>query len=144
MTDDLPAAQSISESICSDSATQPPLHILALFVLARAHLARGAIEPAVAAAREVMRRLASTPIKEWEEPVRLTLVECFFALGWDTDGNRILGDAFASVAARARSLNLPVYRRAYLTRNPDVCAILHLAGRRLNCSLPEELDSPAC
>ncbi len=72
---DLGAAYNLARYVSDETRGSPSLQHGALFVTARVQLARRYLESALEAAREVNRRLAAGPVEEWDEYMRLTLVE---------------------------------------------------------------------
>src|SRR5678809_1310702 len=59
---DLGAALAMAKYVCDETKNHPALQIIASMALARAHLARRSIEPALEAARDANQRLAAGPI----------------------------------------------------------------------------------
>jgi hypothetical protein len=99
-------------------------------------LARRYLESAVEAAREVDRRLAAGPVEEWEEFMRLTLVEALLAEGRKEEALVALDTAFRVVVDHAAAIGRPDHRRAFLTRNEEVRRIVDLAREHLGRTLP--------
>src|SRR6185437_11451221 len=78
---DLGAAHNLARYLCEEGRSSPGLYTLALFVLAKVQLARRYLDSALEAAREVNQRLAAGPVEEWDEYMRLTLIEVLLAMG---------------------------------------------------------------
>jgi tetratricopeptide (TPR) repeat protein len=137
---DLAAAHNLARYVCDETQKSPSLYTDALFVAAKVQLARRYVESALEAAREVMRRLAAGPVEEWEEYMRLTMVEALLALGQEAEANAELEAAFRAVVEHAMAIGRPDHRRAFLTRNEEVRRIVELAEGRLGRVLPEFTD----
>jgi tetratricopeptide (TPR) repeat protein len=134
---DLGGAHHLAHFACEQTRSMPSLYHDAVFALARVQLARRYLEQAVLAAREVERRLAAGPVEEWEEYMRLTLVEALLAVGQRDEALSALDTAFCAVRARASAIRRADHRRAFLTRNEEVGRILELSKELLGCALPE-------
>ncbi len=137
---DLGAAHTLSRHISEEARTNPGLYLVALFVLAKVQLARRYLESALEAAREVNQRLAAGPVEEWDEYMRLTLVEALVALDRRQEADLALDGAFRSVLEHASAIGRGDHRRAFLTRNEEVRRIVELARERLGRGLPEFRD----
>jgi tetratricopeptide (TPR) repeat protein len=137
---DLAAAHNLARYVCEESRTSPSLYTSALFVAAKVQLARRFLESAVEVARDVNQRLAAGPVEEWDEYIRLTLVEALLAIGLEPEANTALETAFAAVLAHAASIGRADHRRAFLTRNEEVRQIVELAHGRLGRALPDFPD----
>ena len=136
----------IAEAVSRDVATVPALAPGAAFLLAHVHLsiartlrgadARSSLEGAAAHARRFAALLEKTPVEEWEELARLTLVDAHLRLGHSADAEDALRVAHERVVHRARHMRLVPHREAYLERVPEVQATLALAETRLGLRLP--------
>jgi serine/threonine protein kinase/tetratricopeptide (TPR) repeat protein len=108
----------------------PPMRAGALAVLSRALRARGAIDEALAMARQAMELLASlgdAGMGELEIAVRLSLVEALRARGLHADAARALAVAHARLQARAETILDEALRHSFLHRVPENARTLELA-----------------
>jgi tetratricopeptide (TPR) repeat protein len=108
----------------------------ARFALARVQLARRAIDAAVETAREAAHAIDGMPVEEWEEAIRLTLVEALLAAGEIEEADHALDMAFRLVISRARAIRRPEHRAAFLRRIAETARIVDLARERLGRQLP--------
>jgi tetratricopeptide (TPR) repeat protein len=134
---DLGAAHHLARFVTEESRAVPSLYHGALFVMARVQLARRYLESALEAAREVDRRLSAGPVEEWEEAMRLTLIEALIAVDRKEEADAALDAAFRALVAHASAIGRMDHRAAFLTRNEEVRRILDLARDRLGRSLPD-------
>jgi tetratricopeptide (TPR) repeat protein len=134
---DLSAAHHLAHFVCEETQSVPSLYIGALFVMARVQLARRYLVNAVEAAREVERRLAAGPVEEWEEHMRLTLVEALLATGKRDVALAALENAFRVVVDHASAISRADHRKAFLGRNDEVRRIVELARDHLGKKLPD-------
>jgi eukaryotic-like serine/threonine-protein kinase len=139
---DLGAAQNLARYVCDETRTNPGLYTVAIFVLAKVQLARRYLESALEVAREVNQRLAAGPVEEWDEYMRLTMIEALLALGLDQDADAVLAAAFQAVIEHAGAIGRADQRKAFLTRNEEVRSLVELAHDRLGRVLPELPDRP--
>jgi len=139
---DLGAAFNLARFVGEETRQNPSLYWVGLFVMARVQLARRYLESALEAAREVNRRLAAGPVEEWDEYMRLTLVEALLALDQKDEADAALEAAFRAVVEHAGAVGRADHRRAFLTRNEEVRRIVELAHERLGRTLPEFTDRP--
>jgi eukaryotic-like serine/threonine-protein kinase len=137
---DLGAAHTLARYAGEEAHGSPSLYLVALFVLAKVQLARRYLESALEAAREVNQRLAAGPVEEWDEYMRLTLVEALYTMDHREEGDAALEDAFRAVVARASTIGRGDHRRAFLTRNEEVRRVVELGGERLGRVLPPFTD----
>ncbi|MGK3982432.1 protein kinase [Sorangium sp. So ce136] len=130
-------AHSIARWLCEETARHATsLQAMASFALARVQLARRELKAAVDAAREASRHLEGGPIEEWNDAIRLTLVEALLATGDEAAGNAALDAAFTALAARVEALRDPRHREAFLRGSDDIGRLIALARERLGRSLP--------
>jgi hypothetical protein len=134
---DLAAAYALAVFVQGEGRVSPSLYLAALFVMARVQLARRYLESAVEAAREAVQRLEGGPVEEWDEYMRLTLVEALLAQDQPREADAALETAFRSVVAHAAAIGRSDHRRAFLTRNEEVRRIVELARERLGRALPD-------
>jgi len=134
---DLSAAYTLACTVCDETRTNPSLYWAGLFVMSRVQLARRYLDSAVDAAREVDKRLTAGPVEEWDEYMRLTLIEALLALDQKAEADAALDRAFRVVVDHAAAIGRLDHRRAFLTRNEEVRRIVELARERLGRSLPE-------
>ncbi len=139
---DLGAAYTLACTICEETRTNPSLYWAGLFVMSRVQLARRYLDSAVDAAREVDKRLAVGPVEEWDEYMRLTLIEALLALDRQPEADAALDRAFRAVLDHAAAVGRPDHRRAFLTRSEEVRRIVDLARERLGLSLPADATAP--
>jgi eukaryotic-like serine/threonine-protein kinase len=137
---DLGAAYTLATFALDESRASPSLYLSALFVVARVQLARRYLENAVEAAREVSQRLAAGPVEEWDEYMRLTLVEALLAQGQEAEADAALDAGLRAVGEHAAAIGRADHRRAFLTRNEEVRRLVELARERLGRTLPELPD----
>ncbi|WP_437878337.1 serine/threonine-protein kinase [Sorangium sp. So ce513] len=134
---DYGTAHSIARWLCEETARHAAaLQAMASFALARVQLARRELKEAVAAAREAARHLEGGPIEEWNDAIRLTLVEALLATGDEAAADAALDAAFTALAARVGALRDPRHREAFLRGSDDVGRLVALARERLGRSLP--------
>jgi hypothetical protein len=106
--------------------------------MAKVQLARRFLESALDAAQEAHRRLETVPVEEWDEYMRLTLIEALIALDRKQEADVALDRAFRTVSAHAAAIGRADHRRAFLTRNEEVRRIVELSRERLG--LEEQHD----
>jgi tetratricopeptide (TPR) repeat protein len=128
---DLATALNLARWVVDETQAQPALQILAVFALSRVQLARRAIEAAVETARDANARLAAAPVEEWEELIRLTLIEALLASGEEQEANAALDAAFTSLSEHVMSIRYTHHRDAFVRRNAEVYRITELAYHRL-------------
>ncbi|WP_234023777.1 serine/threonine-protein kinase PknK [Sorangium cellulosum] len=116
------------------------LQAMASFALARVQLARREHRAALEAALEACRHLERGPVEEWDDAIRLTLVEALLASGEEASANAALDAAFTAVSERLRTIRDPRHREAYLRGSDDIGRIIALARDRLGRSLPAPSD----
>ncbi|APR77309.1 serine/threonine protein kinase [Minicystis rosea] len=134
---DLGAAHTLARFVCDETRSVPALYTTAIFVLAKVQLARRYVESALELSRDVVQRLTALPVEEWEESMRLTLVESLLAFGHEQEADMVLDAAFQSVVAHAGAIAGTEHRRAYLTRIEEVRRIVEMARDRLGRMLPD-------
>ena len=139
---DLGAALGLARHVVEDTRSYPALQVTTSFVLARVQLARRALEAALEAARDANQRLATGPVEEWEEFVRLTLIEALLMSHEYEEANAVLDVAFRTLIERVRSIHQRDQRDSFLRRNEEVRRIVELARERLGRSLPSVSDHP--
>jgi hypothetical protein len=106
----------------------PPVLPAALAALARALLAQGRLDDALAAARDAHVRLESAGhVEDGEALIRLVYGECLIATG-DTDNARaVLAKAAQRLEERARPIDKPEWRAAFFAL-PDHARTIALAA----------------
>jgi tetratricopeptide (TPR) repeat protein len=137
---DLGAAQNLARYVCDETRQNPGLYTVAMFVFARVQLARRFLESALESAREVNQRLAAGPVEEWDEYMRLTMIESLDALGLHDEAGAVIDAAFRAVVEHAAAIGRADHRRAFLQRNEEVRTLVDLARERLGHVLPEFPD----
>ncbi|HRI70625.1 MAG TPA: AAA family ATPase, partial [Polyangium sp.] len=135
---DLATALNLARWAVEETRAQPALQILAIFALSRVQLARRAIPAALETARDANTRLAAAPVEEWEELIRLTLIEALLANGDEQEANDVLGAAFTALTERVLSIRYPHHRDAFVRRNEEVYRIAELAYHRLGRYFPQD------
>jgi eukaryotic-like serine/threonine-protein kinase len=139
---DLATALSLARSIESEAGGHPAHSAAALFARARVQLARRVTDEAVFAARAAYQRLADNPLEDWDDYIRLTMVEALLATGAEAEADAALEVGFRAVHERASGIRRHDHRVAFLTRNDEVRTLLEIAQARLQLSLPEFPDFP--
>ncbi len=117
------------EAIAVLASGVEPLEIGARAVLARVHLARGAIERALEEAEVgavVLDRLGS--VEEFEITLRLALVEALAANGRHTEGRAALARAHDRVLARRDRIRDVGFRESVVARIPEHARVVELAS----------------
>jgi tetratricopeptide (TPR) repeat protein len=132
---DLRYAHQLSLQVMEATRTQLALQTIALYILARVQLARRHVVEAVAAAQEAHRRLADSPVEEWDELIRLVYVEALLAAGQPADADRALHAAFDVLRLRVAQIRRQDLRQSFTTRNEEARQLLALANQRLGLSL---------
>ncbi|HVY48262.1 MAG TPA: tetratricopeptide repeat protein, partial [Minicystis sp.] len=133
---DLGLALSTARWLEGEARAHPGLYTIARFTLARVQLARRDLAPALDAARDAATRLEHGPVEEWEEGIRLTLVEALLESGHDKEADRALDRAFNALVDRARGITIVDHREAFLARNDEARQLVDLAKARLGRALP--------
>ncbi|MCK6589633.1 MAG: AAA family ATPase, partial [Polyangiaceae bacterium] len=133
---DLGAALSIARYVEGATREHPALQIEGCFLLSHVQLARRAIDAAVEAAREANQRLLAGPVEEWEEFIRLNLVEALVAAGELEEADTVLEAAYQALVDRVESIRRPDHRTAFIQRNEEVRRLVELAKDRLGHELP--------
>ncbi len=137
---DMRHANALANHVMEATRTQLGLQVIALFCQARVQYTRRLLDDAVEAAREAYRRIDDGPVEEWDEQIRLVLVESLIALGLDGEADQVLQAAHVVICARAAQIHKPEYRRSYTRGNDETRQLLELAERRLG--LPPPALSP--
>lgn len=137
---DLGAALSIARYVEGATREHPALQIEGSFLLAHVQLARRAIDAAAEAAREANQRLLAGPVEEWEEFIRLNLVEALIAAGEPEEADAVLETGFQALVDRVESIRRPDHRTAFIQRNEEVRRLVELAKDRLGHELPRLSD----
>ncbi len=129
-------ALSVAKFAVDEARPHVAMQPQARFALARVQLARRAIDAAVETAREAAHQLEAAPVEEWEEAIRLTLVEALLAAGEVEEADHALDMAFRAVIARGHAIRRPEHRAAFLRRIAETARIVELARERLGRQLP--------
>jgi tetratricopeptide (TPR) repeat protein len=117
-----------AETACSLAKTTPPMHALALAMLARARLADGRPTEALAAAREACAILESLGgIDEGESLLLMTLAEALRANGDNAGAEASLREARQRLLARADLITNPQLRKSFLENVADNARTMKLA-----------------
>jgi tetratricopeptide (TPR) repeat protein len=134
---DLGTALTLARYVESETRSHTALYPEALFALSRVQLARRVLDGALESASEANRRLEAGPIEEWDDFIRLTLIEVLTACGRQQEADAYLERAFHAVVDRARAITRPDHRAAFLGRNEEINRILELARDRLGRAFQE-------
>jgi len=133
--EDVNVAYGLARWMIEATESHPKLKMDALFTLARAQLARGTVEAALENAREAATVLTQGPVEEWEDMVRLVLIQALLASGEEEEANHVIADAFRAISGRAAKLRRPEHRQAMLTRAGELVQLLELANTRLGMKM---------
>ena len=128
---DLRHAHALVEHVLDATQSHIGLQVIALFTKARVQLTRRQVDEAVEAAREAYRRIHEGPVEEWDEHIRLCLVECLLAQREEAEADQVLRTAFAVIQQRIAQIDRPAYRESFMARNDEVRVLLGLAQERL-------------
>ena len=128
---DLRHAHALVEHVLDATQAHVGLQVIALFTKARVQLTRRQVDEAVEAAREAYRRIHEGPVEEWDEHIRLCLVEALLAKNEAQEADQVLRTAFAVIRQRIAQIDRPAYRESFMTRNDEVRVLLGLAQERL-------------
>jgi tetratricopeptide (TPR) repeat protein len=128
---DLATALNLARWAVEETRAQPALQVLAMFALSRVQLARRALDAAIDVARDANARLSAAPVEEWEEFIRLTLIEGLLMVGEEEEANAVLDVAFSALSERVRVIREQHHREAFVRRNEEVYRIAELAYHRL-------------
>jgi tetratricopeptide (TPR) repeat protein len=128
---DYGAALNVARYIVEETSRLPTLQYSAQFALARVHMARRELDLAYAAAHRAYGLLAAGPVEEWDEYTRLTFVEALIAKGHEQEANGVLDHALQVLDGRVRTITNPIHRKAFLGRNEEIAALIHLGKTRL-------------
>ncbi len=128
---DLGAALQLARYLLEETRSVPSLQINASFAYARVQLARRDLGAAIEAARDAYRRASAGPVEEWEEYIRLTLVEALLQAGATQEADMVLDVAYRVLLDRARAIRRDDCQRAYLYRNEECRQTMELAQLRL-------------
>lgn len=139
---DLSTALGLARFLEAETQSNPTLYIYAMFVLARVQLARRVLDSALEAANDAYQRLAESPVEQWGDCIRLTLIDTLRAVGDEPNADAVLDVAFRTIIDRAAAIRRRDHRDAYLTRPDEVRSIIGLAASRLNLALPVFPDLP--
>lgn len=129
---DLGAALQLARYLLEETRSAPSLQINASFAYARVQLARRDLGAAIEAARDAYQRVSAGPVEEWEEYIRLTLVEALLQAGATQEADMVLDVAYRVLLDRARAIRRDDCQRAYLYRNEECRQTMELAQLRLN------------
>jgi eukaryotic-like serine/threonine-protein kinase len=135
---DLRHAHALVEHIVDATRSQIGLQVIAKFILARVQLTRRHIDDAVTAAREAYERINEGPVEEWDEQIRLCLVEALLAQRAETEADDVLAKAFRIIEQRIAQIERPEFRHSFMTRNNEARVLLALASTRLGLTLTSE------
>ncbi|MFO0592948.1 MAG: protein kinase [Polyangiaceae bacterium] len=133
---DLGAALQLARYLLEETRQVPSLQINASFAYACVQLARRDLNAAIDAARDAYRRASAGPVEEWEEYIRLTLVQTLLLAGATQEADMVLDVAYRVLLDRARAIRRDDCQRAYLYRNEECRQTMELAQLRLNRTGP--------
>jgi tetratricopeptide (TPR) repeat protein len=109
-------------------ADNPALRPFALALLARAFHGQGRIVEALSCARDAYAQLeALSQVQDGESTIRLAHAECLAASSDLVTAKQVTEKAIEWLRSRANSIDIPEWRRSFLTRIPEHARILELA-----------------
>jgi len=109
-------------------ADNPALRPFALALLARAFHGQGRIVEALSCARDAYAQLeALGQVEDGESTIRLAFAECLVASSDLATAKQVIEKAIASLRNRASNIDIPDWRRSFLTRIPEHACILEVA-----------------
>jgi tetratricopeptide (TPR) repeat protein len=122
-------------------ADNPTLLPFARALLARAFHGQGRIVEALSCARDAYAQLeALGQVQDGESTIRLAFAECLVASPDLVTAKQVIEKAIAWLRSRASSIDIPDWRRSFLTRIPEHARILELA-RELGIAEVKESDN---
>jgi tetratricopeptide (TPR) repeat protein len=122
-------------------ANNPTLRPFALALLARAFHGQGRIVEALSYARDAYEQLeALGQVQDGESTIRLALAECLAASSDRVTAKHVIEKAIEWLRKRSSSIDIPDWRRSFLTRIPEHACILDLA-RELGIAEVKESDN---
>src|SRR5262249_32311302 len=101
---DLGASLQLARYLLEETRSVPSLQVNASFAYARVQLARRDLGAAIEAARDAYRRASAGPVEEWEEHIRLTLVEALLQAGATQEADMVLDVAHRVLLDRAQAI----------------------------------------
>jgi len=108
---------------------KPSLHPFALALLARARLAQGFVDEALALAKEAYAAIdTKMQIEDGEASVRLACAEALAASGNRREAERVASDAMLWLKHRSETLDDLAMRPAFLERVPEHRRMCELAS----------------
>jgi tetratricopeptide (TPR) repeat protein len=126
---DYPAAEGYARGAVENTMDKPSMHPFALALLARARLAQGFVDEALAFAREAYAAIdTKMQIEDGEVSVRLAYAEALAASGNRCEAERVTSDAMLWLQRRSETLDNPTMQSAFLERIPEHRRILELAS----------------
>jgi eukaryotic-like serine/threonine-protein kinase len=136
-----PAAERHARDAMEMLANNPTLLPFALALLARAFHGQGRVVEALSRAREAYTQLeALGQVQDGESTIRLALAECLAASSDLVTAKQVIEKAIEWLRKRASSIDIPDWRRSFLTRIPEHACILELA-RELGIAELKESDN---
>jgi tetratricopeptide (TPR) repeat protein len=110
-------------------ANNPALRPFALALLARAYNGQGRIVEALSYARDAYEQLeALGQVQDGEATIRLAFAESLFASSDSVAAKRIVKESVERIREQAGSIDIPEWRRSFLTRIPEHARLLELAA----------------
>jgi len=122
-------AERHARSAVESATDKPPLRPFTLALLARARLAQGFVNEALALAKDAYEAIDSkVPLEDGEASVRLAYAEALAASGNWFEAKRVISDAMDWLHRRAETLDDPTMRPGFLERIPEHRRIRELAA----------------
>ena len=123
------AAENYAKGAVENTRDKPSLLPFALALLARARLAQGFVDEALALAKEAYATIdTKMQIEDGEASVRLAYAEALAASGNRPDAERVTSDAMLWLQRRVETLDDLAMRPAFLERVPEHRRIRELAS----------------
>lgn len=123
-----PAAEQHARDAMEMLANNPTLLPFALALLARAFRGQGRIVVALSYARDAYVQLeALGQVQDGESTIRLALAECLAASSDLVTAKQVIEKAIEWLRKRASDIEIPDWRRSFLTRIPEHTCIVELA-----------------
>ena len=123
------AAENYAKGAVENTKDKPSLHPFALALLARARLAQGFVDEALALAKEAYAAIdTKMQIEDGEASVRLACAEALAASGNRREAERVASDAMLWLKHRSETLDDLAMRPAFLERVPEHRRMCELAS----------------
>jgi tetratricopeptide (TPR) repeat protein len=137
---DYPAAETLARGALNSTVDKPALRPFGLALFARARLAQGFGDEALALAKEAHAVLdAKSSVEDGEATVRLAYAEVLVASDNRPEAVRVVSEAMLWLRQRTQSLDDPALRVSFLERIPEhrrLCALAGELGIATACAWP--------